>query len=246
MKRQPSIALTIPLTLFSVAWAAQQRSASGDEVLQQFLKSDEPHLTRYLAARRLEARNERFKVTGWLDACTELSPERGFEYRVIAEGGSGLIRGRVLKKALDAERQAWADGEVARSRIDLQNYDFVATDQADGELIKLLLKPRRQSRMLVDGAIFLAPIDRDLVRVEGTLAKNPSFWTQRVDVVRRYERVAGVRVPIALESVARIRIAGRSVFQMTYRYSSVNGTELPNQGEPCPIRPASSAVQRVR
>jgi hypothetical protein len=239
-----SIALTIPLTLVCASFAALQPSAPADEVLQQFFKSDQPHLTRYLAARRLEARNERFNLTGWLDACTELSPERGFEFRVIAEGGSGLIRGRVLKKALEAERDAWADGEVARSRVDSQNYDFLATDQTNGDLIKILLKPRRKNRMLVDGAIFLTSIDRDLVRLEGTLAKNPSFWTQRVDVVRRYERVAGVRVPIAFESVARIRIAGRSVFQMTYRYSSVNGIDLPSQGEPCPAGTQRDVPQR--
>jgi hypothetical protein len=61
------------------------------------------------------------------------------------------------------------------------------------------------------------------VRVEGRLAKNPSFWTKRVDVVRRYERLSGVRVPTRLDSVAQIRFAGTSTFSMTFEYEMVNG-----------------------
>jgi hypothetical protein len=61
-------------------------------------------------------------------------------------------------------------------------------------------------------------LQRFLARVEGKLSKTPSVWTRRVDVVRRYERKAGVRVPIAIESVAHVLIAARSTFKMTYEY----------------------------
>jgi len=65
--------------------------------------------------------------------------------------------------------------------------------------------------------------DADLVRVQGRFVKNPSFWTTRVDVVRHYGRVAGVRVPVRMETTARIRFAGDSTMVMTYDYESVNG-----------------------
>jgi hypothetical protein len=61
------------------------------------------------------------------------------------------------------------------------------------------------------------------VRIEGALAKNPSFWTRRVEVVRRYERIAGVRVPVWMQSTASIRIAGKSTLTTTYQYLSING-----------------------
>jgi hypothetical protein len=41
--------------------------------------------------------------------------------------------------------------------------------------------------------------------------------------VRRYERLAGVRVPVSIESVAHVLIAGRSTFKMTYEYETING-----------------------
>lgn len=81
--------------------------------------------------------------------------------------------------------------------------------------------------------MFLTPVEGDLVRVEGTLASRPSFWTRRVEVVRRYGRVGGVRVPVALESIADVRIVGRSTFRMTYHYLSVNGLVLDAGPEPC-------------
>ena len=75
--------------------------ANDDDLVQRLLTSDEASPIAYQAMRRLEARTERHNADGWLDAWTGLRPDSGFRYRVIAEGGSSLIRGRVLKKALD-------------------------------------------------------------------------------------------------------------------------------------------------
>jgi len=218
-----------------IAAAQQPVTSLADhrEIVQRFLTSDEASRTAYQALRRLEARNERFNADGWLDVCTNLTPDSGFHFRVIAEGGSGLIRGRVLKKALESERDAWASGEIDRSTLQPGNYEFEETESTDGGLLKVTLKPRRKSRMLVDGVMFLKPGDGDLVRVEGTLAEGPSFWTPRVDVIRRYARIAGVRVPVELESVAHVRMVGRSTFRMSYRYLSVNGRDLDGERDRC-------------
>ena len=84
--------------------------------------------------------------------------------------------------------------------------------------------------MLVQGSIFLRPEDGDLVRIQGTLAKPPSFWIRHVDIDRRYERIGGVRVPVSLQSVARVLVAGKSTFTVTYQYETVNGQHV---GSPC-------------
>jgi len=215
--------------------AAQPAASSADNgnVVQRFLTGNAASPSAYRARRRLEARNERFNTDGWVEACTELVPGSGLHYHVIAEGGSGLIRDRVLRQALESEREAWANGEIDRSTLALANYDFQTTGGTDGDLLIVTLKPRRKSRMLVDGLMFLRQPDGELVRVEGTLAKGPSFWTPRVDVVRRYERIAGVRVPVALEFVAHVRVVGRSSFRMSYRYLSIGGHVLDDDDDAC-------------
>ena len=64
------------------------------------------------------------------------------------------------------------------------------------------------------------------MRIEGRLSKGPSFWARHVDIVRRFQRFAGVRMPIDLESTANVFIAGRSTFRMTYEYETVNGERV--------------------
>jgi hypothetical protein len=86
-----------------------------------------------------------------------------------------------------------------------------------------LIKPKRKDVTLVDGRIVLTEDGRDVVRVEGMLAKNPSFWTNSVNVIRHYTKLDGVRVPIAVESIAKIKFAGRSTLEVDYEYESING-----------------------
>ena len=60
------------------------------------------------------------------------------------------------------------------------------------------------------------------MRIEGRLTKTPSFWTRRVEVVRHYERINGIHVPVAIESIANVLVAGRSTFKMIYEYETIN------------------------
>ena len=51
------------------------------------------------------------------------------------------------------------------------------------------------------------------------------------EVIRRYQRINGIRVPVAIESVAQVLLAGRSTFKMTYEYETINGSRV---GDPRP------------
>ena len=79
---------------------------------------------------------------------------------------------------------------------------------------------------LIEGALYVKDADADLVRVEGRLSKNPSFWTKRVDVVRHYSRLHGIRVPVRVDSVAQMRLAGTATLLMTYEYEMINGVDV--------------------
>jgi hypothetical protein len=64
------------------------------------------------------------------------------------------------------------------------------------------------------------------MRVEGKLAKNPSFWTSLVNIVRRYARIGGVRVPVATETTAKVKFIGTAQMDVTYDYQTVNGRPI--------------------
>ena len=66
---------------------------------------------------------------------------------------------------------------------------------------------------------------------DDTLKALESAKDKRVEVVRHYRRIQGVRVAVAIESVASVLIAGRSTFKMTYNYETINGQSV---GSPQP------------
>jgi hypothetical protein len=207
-------------------------------VLQRFLARAEEPPVEYRALRRLEAQNKKFKQGGWMLAWTEYDHVNGFRYQIVDEGGSGYIRSKVLRAALEGEQKIWADREPQKSSFNHDNYSFDDGAVAADGLASVGVKPKRKDVLLVEGAIFVQPSDGELSRIEGKLSKTPSFWTRRVDVVRRYERMAGVRVPVEIESVAQVLIAGRSTFKMTYEYQTINGQHV---GDPQPHPQAAAA-----
>ena len=200
------------------------------EVLERFLARTEPGPTQYRALRRLEARNQHFGASAWMDVWTEADRAGGFRYQVAAEGGSGYVRRRVFLAALDSEQMMWQSGEPQRAGLNQANYEFEDHGVVD-DLASVAITPRRKYVLLVNGWIFVKRDDGDLVRIEGRLSKNPSFWTRRVEITRRYGRVADVHVPLEITSVAQIFIAGQSTFRMTYEYESINGRHV---GDPQP------------
>jgi hypothetical protein len=191
-----------------------------EPAVQRYLDNDTHRVFTYRAFRRLEA--EGVGRTGWVEAWTELNGTR-FSYAITGEGGSEDVRGRALRKVLENEKQAWASGEIQRAELTADNYEFERSpDQPDG-LLKILMKPRRKGKLMLDGAMYLAREAANLVRVEGRAVSNPSFWIKRVDIKKHYQRIAGCSVPVHVESIASIRFAGKASFRMSYQYSQVNG-----------------------
>jgi hypothetical protein len=221
--------LVLPLALLVTAPLALQITAYDnppmDAAVTRFLTRSDVPLASYQATRRLSATTRGGRMRASILVQTQLDPEGGFRYEIVETEGSGAIQKRVLVPALEAERRAsLGDGKRSAS-LTPENYEFTDSREED-TLLRVGLKPRRRDVMLLDGAMYLTSEDSDLVRVEGELSRRPSFWTRKVHVTRRYGRVMGVRVPLAMESTAQVLIVGTSTFEMTYDYKVVNGATV--------------------
>lgn len=223
MERLAGRVLCFVLLLVTIPAPARLRAARADaagDSVQRFLARDERRPA-YRAERWLEA--ETGGRHGWIKAVTSYSERTGFLYDIMDEGGSGFIRGRVLRALLDGERKAIQRGEAGRASLDVTNYTFCENSvDADG-LANVSITPLRKERFLVSGTMFLRAADGDLVRLQGRLAKSPSFWLKYVDIVRRYDRIGGAVVPVSLESVALLRPGGSATLKMIYTYFEING-----------------------
>lgn len=210
---------------FATVFGVVATDAAVQPALERFLARPKEPVSSFRARRVLEAENPRLKLHATLEAMTELSNGR-FTYTIVSESGSDQIRQKVFRPILETEARAFRSGDPAHSALTSANYEIAAGELAEPGLVKLFAKPRRKDIALIDGAVFVTREEADLVRIEGRMAKNPSFWTTRVNVIHRFERVGGARVPVRLDSTAQIRFAGEASLSMIYTYEMVNGAEV--------------------
>jgi hypothetical protein len=213
-------------------------SAVSSPLSSLFGRSEQLH--EYRALRRMHASTEKAKHEAWLEAWTELKDGR-FSYQIVSERGSEAVRGKVLRAMLEREEELVNSGNMMKGDLTAANYEFSEPGRdADGTRV-VQLKPKRNDPLLVEGRAVLND-GGDLVRVEGRLSKNPSFWTSLVNIVRRYARVGGVRVPVATETTAKVKFVGTSQLEVLYEYESVNGRTVA-VSDLRPAAPAHTAAQ---
>jgi hypothetical protein len=227
--------VTFTLLAGSAVLPAHEPAPPANPIANFFSRSEQP-LRQYRALRRMHTASDNGKYEAWLEAWTELKDGR-FTYQIVSERGSDMARGKVLRPMLAREQELINKGDTTRSEYTPDNYEFLEAGR-DGDGARVVqIKPRRNDVMLVDGRAVLND-GGDLLRVEGKLSKNPSFWTSLVNIVRRYARIGGVRVPVATETTAKVKFVGTAQMQVFYDYQSVNGrpVALSEQRSAEPVR----------
>lgn len=197
-------------------------SSPDEDLLQRFLRSNEPPLTSYRARRTLTASSMGGRMAASVEAWTLLDSSGRFDFEVIRAEGSGLVRNRVLLAALETEQRSHNQRTNVNAELTPANYNFEVRG-VTGDTATIALQPRRRNAMLLIGSVVVRRDDGDMLRIDGSPSENPSWWTRRVDIVRRYSRIDGVRVPVEMSSRADVRLAGDSSFLMTYEYTVING-----------------------
>jgi hypothetical protein len=213
-------------TLQPIAQASPAPVAGGESALDRFLADRDQRLVSYSALRKLSVVARGGKMTAQLTARTTLDPVHGFAYEVLEESGSEMLRNRVLRGVLEAERDAKQREEGEHGALTRANYKFSTTEVTEDGLVRVGISPKRKDALLVEGSILLTNDGADLIRMEGLLVKRPSFWTRKVQIVRSYGRIGGVRVPLTTGSIAEVLFAGQSTFKMDYAYESINDTPV--------------------
>ena len=166
----------------------------------------------------MHAASDKGKHEAWLEAWTELKDGR-FSYEIVTERGSDMARGKVLRSMLQREMEL----------VNKRQHRQVGPDPGQLRIHRSRTRQRRRARrpnqaasrndvLLVEGRAVLND-GGDLLRVEGRLSKNPSFWTSLVNIVRRYARIGGVRVPVATETTAKVKFVGTARMEVALRLS---------------------------
>ena len=177
------------------------------------------------AIRELRAGTLSGKHQGWMDVETTIDRSNGFNWKVIGEGGSERTRNQVLREMMKAEADAAQRGSDDVAALTPANYQFQPLPRSRAGQFEISLEPRRKDPRLIVGTLTVSS-DGAPLRLEGRLAKSPSFWVKSVTVVKQYELIEGVSLPTTLESIADVKLVGQSSFSMRYRYREVNGQSV--------------------
>lgn len=195
-------------------------------IVERFLGSGDPDAVSAVAVREMQVSTLGGRLRASVTARTTIDANGRFTFEVVRAEGSDLLRSRVLVAALEAERQSREPGASALSALSPSNYAFAVVGSAGAGRVEIDLTPRRRSRMLVLGRMLVDEGTGELVQVDGRLSETPSWWTTRVEIVRRYALIGGVRMPVEMSSHATVRVAGSATFSMVYRYESINGRRV--------------------
>ncbi len=228
--QRPHAAITVVMALMGAAsvlnvGVAAENEEAADGFVQRVLSQTTQSGIAIRATRHLEAGTVSGKHHGWMDVETTVARSGAFNWQVLGEGGSENTREKVFRALLAAESETWRGGAGDGAALSAANYEFVPESSTSGGNVRIQLRPKRADSRLIDGVLIVSPDGYPLL-VQGRLAKPPSFWVKSVTIVKRYARVGGISLPVLIESLADVRMFGRSAFSMRYRYTEVNGRSV--------------------
>ena len=217
---------------FGFGWQSvptvQQEDVPSVEEILNLMKAHEEWQQRYLveyqAQRKFSVTNLRFKEDATLELRTTFHHPDTIKSQVLRAEGSTFIRERVFDKILEAENET--QSLAAKQHIDIRpaNYSFSylgREDCAGRACYRLRITPKRKEKYLIDGLIWIDAEDAGIVRIQGSPAKRPSFWTRQTQIDRRYQRIDGMWLSDTMESTSDILIAGRSTLKIQCSYESI-------------------------
>jgi len=210
------------LALMQVSLAAAAPPVSITEVVDHMVQAENERtaaFSGYSGMRRYHFENKKFGKRAEVTVRVICDQTGAKSFEVLEENGSGFVRSRVIRRMIDAERQASAKGDHEQTRILPENYQFslLAKEVVEGRPAYVLqIDPKSKNQFMVRGRIWVDAEDFAIMRVEGSPARNPSFWIHSVKVVQRYGRFGKFWLPVNNESRADARVFGSTDVGIEY------------------------------
>lgn len=154
------------------------------------------------------------------------------DFTIISESGSDIIRSRVLKAILEAEKESMKTENQKQTALNAENYEFTwagVEGAPEPTMYILNATPRVKNRFLFKGKIWVDAKDFAVTRVECEPAKNPSWWTKKNDITNIYQKLGDFWLPAHTQSLTEVRVFGHTELDIVYKdYDLMDARKLPN------------------
>lgn len=230
----------VPILVAAALWPAHANTpAPASLPLAQILASMEHHdqiqregLKHYRAIRQyhveyrgLATLDARMKVEIDFDATS------GKSFRIVSESGSNILGEKVLKRAVDSEKEASEDRNATALTPANYRFQLQGSESLDGRPAYILsVEPLKASKFLYRGKIWVDATDFAVAKIEAAPAKNPSFWISRTLIRYTSAKVGNFWLPQRSRSESKIRIGGTAVLTIDYGAYEINSDEPHSNG----------------
>lgn len=235
-KKSFAVCFVIGILLFPVSGAAAEGRVpapplTADQVIHRMIERDESRrsaLQEYTSNRRYVVDNKRFNKHAEVAVREKYVYPGKKEFETVSESGTSYIRRNVISKLIDAEVDAAQNQNRDQTKITPDNYKFelLGTEEQEGRPCFLVaVIPNHSKKYLMKGRIWVDQEDFAIVRMEGSPAKNPSFWTRKVQFTRRYQKHGPFWLAASIESESEVLVAGTSSLRIEYLDYVINQGE---------------------
>jgi hypothetical protein len=147
-------------------------------------------------------------------------------FATTSESGSGIVRRLALNPLIASEIDAASTKQHHDSAITPANYSLeLLGEQQVGPYRCFVVRatPKRSDKYLFEGKVWIDTQDFAVVRITGHPAKKLSFWIERVNFVRKYQKIDGFWLPQKDETFVQVRMYGEKVLTIDHQNYIVTG-----------------------
>ena len=187
-------------------------------------------LERYQAPRdyKVEYRGFFKSITARMDVELEYDAATGKSFRIVSQSGSHTLCEKVLKRALDSEKDASKDRSAHALTPANYKFQLLGSETLNGRLSYVLqVDPVSGSQYLYRGKIWVDAADGAVSRMEVQPAKNPSFWISQTLIHQTNSKIGDFWLLQQNQSETKVRVGGKAVLTIDYGPYQISQPQSP-------------------
>lgn len=207
-------------------------SANAVEIVEQMQRHNQAQiegLKHYEALRHYHVEYRGFPTTldANMDVEVNYDATTGKSFRIVSQSGSSLLCNKVLKRAVDSEKEAAQD--KGATALTSANYRFrlLGSESLGGRPAYILdVAPLTASKFLYRGKVWVDAAEFAVVKMETEPAKNPSFWISRTLIHYSSAKSGAFWLPHEVRSETKVKIGGTAMLTIDYGSYKVVSNDL--------------------
>lgn len=162
-------------------------------------------------------------LEAWMEVEVDFDATSGKSFRIVSQSGSKILGEKVLKRAMDSEKEASEDGGATALTPANYRFQLQGSESLDGRPAYILrVEPLKESKFLYRGKIWVDAMDFAVAKIEAAPAKNPSFWISRTLIRYTSAKTGNFWLPQRSRSETKVRIGGSAVLTIDYGAYQIN------------------------